>query len=135
MAYGRPARPGKNEMRVAYPLYSGILFTPFALNGDYTLARALWTTLLEAALIGMAFICLRSMNWKIHGWMLAIYLIFALLWYHAVRSFINGNAVILVALFIAGALEAIRHGRDEIAGKVPGVWLVCPAKQGASSGC
>ena len=116
MAYGRPARPGEHELRVAYPLYSGILFTPFALIGDYTLARALWMTLLETALIGMAFFCLRMMNWKIHSWMLVVYLIFALLWYHAVRPLINGNAVILVALFIAGALEAIRHGRDEIAG-------------------
>jgi len=55
-------------------------------------------------------------DWRIHGWILAVYLIFALLWYHAVRPLINGNAVILVALFIAGALEAIRHGRDEFAG-------------------
>ena len=116
MAYGRPARPGEHELRVAYPLYSGVLFTPFALIGDFTLARALWMTLLETALIGMAFICLRMMNWRIHGWILAVYLIFALLWYHAVRPLINGNAVILVALFIAGALEAIRHGRDEFAG-------------------
>ena len=92
------------------------MFTPFALIGDYTLARALWMTLLEAALIGMAFICLRMNTWKIQTWMLAIYLLFTLLWYHAVRPLINGNAVILVAVFIAGAFEAIRQGRDEVAG-------------------
>jgi hypothetical protein len=116
MAYGRPARPGEHELRVAYPLYSGMIFTPFALIGDYTLARALWMTLLEAALLGMAFICLRMNNWKIQSWMLVVYLLFSLLWYHAVRPLINGNAVILVALFIAGAFEAIRQGKDEVAG-------------------
>ena len=116
LAYGRPARQGEHELRVAYPLYSGILFTPFALIGNYALARALWMTMLETAIIGIAFLCLRMVNWKIHGWMLLVYLVFALLWYHAVRPVINGNAVVFVALFIAGALEAIRHGRDEFAG-------------------
>lgn len=116
LAYGRPARAGEHELRVAYPLYSGILFTPFALIGDYNLARALWMTTLEAALVGLAFICLRKTGWKLNLRMLAVYLLFALLWYHAVRPLINGNAVILVALFIAAAFEAIRLGRDEVAG-------------------
>ena len=43
-AYGRPAQPGEHELRVAYPLYSVIIFAPFALIDDFAIARAAWMT-------------------------------------------------------------------------------------------
>ena len=63
-AYGRPARPGEHELRVAYPLYSTLLFSPFALIEDYDLARALWMTVLEIALVLIAFFSLRLTDWR-----------------------------------------------------------------------
>jgi hypothetical protein len=116
MAYGRPAQPGEHELRVAYPLYSTGIFLPFAFISDYNLARALWMTALEVALLGLALLSLRLTGWKPGLWLLALFLLFSLTWYHAVRAVINGNAVILVAVFIAGALAAIQSGRDELAG-------------------
>ena len=44
-AYGRPAREGEKELRVAYPLYSIIVFLPFTLIGEYTMARAIWMSI------------------------------------------------------------------------------------------
>ena len=126
LVYGRPAHSGEDELRITSPLYSGMIYTPFALIGDYTLARALWMTLLEAALLGMAFVCLRLNKWNIRTWMLFVYLLFSLLWYHAVKPLLNGDAVILVALFIAGAVEAIRQGRDEVAGVLLAVSTIKP---------
>ena len=35
LAYGRPAQPGEHELRVAYPLYSVLVFLPFAFFSDY----------------------------------------------------------------------------------------------------
>jgi hypothetical protein len=116
MAYGRPALPGEHELRVAYPLYSTGLFLPFAFISDYSLARALWMTALEVALVGLALLSLYLSRWKPGIWLLALFLLFTLTWYHGVRAVINGNAVILVAVFIAGALAAIQSGRDELAG-------------------
>ena len=116
LAYGRPAQEGEHELRVAYPLYSVLVFLPYAFFGDYEVARALWMTTLEAAVVGLAFISLRLTSWKMKLWLLAFFLIFSLLWYHSVRPIINGNAVILVALLIAGAFVALRAGRDELAG-------------------
>jgi hypothetical protein len=116
IAYGRPALPGENEMRVAYPLYSISIFLPYAFISDYNLARAFWMTTLEVALIGLAILSLRLTRWKPRTWLLAIILLFSLTWYHSVRALINGNAVVLVAVFIAGALAAIQAGRDELAG-------------------
>ena len=126
LAYGRPAEPGEHELRVAYPLYSVLVFLPYALFSDYEIARALWMTTLEAALVGLAFVSLRLVRWKMSLWLLPIFLIFSILWYHSVRPIINGNAVILVALLIAGAFVALRAGRDELAGVLLAISTIKP---------
>ena len=116
MAYGRAAQPGEHELRVAYPLYSVILFFPYALFPDFTTARAIWMTTLEVALILLAILSIQLAGWKPNFFTLVIYILFSLLWYNAVRPVINGNAIILVALGIVGVLLAIRSESDELAG-------------------
>ena len=115
-AYGRPARPGEHELRVAYPLYSVVLFIPFALIDDFVLARAAWMTLLEIGLVGLTFFSLSLAKWKpstiLLGWML----IFSVFWYHGLRPLINGNAVVLVAFVLLGGFLALRAGSEELAG-------------------
>ena len=116
MAYGRPAREGEHELRVAYPLYSVLMFLPFALFKNYILARALWMTVLEIALVLLSVVSMRLVGWKPKLLTLALFLVFTIFWYHALRPLINGNAVILIALFVAGAMLSIRSGGDELAG-------------------
>lgn len=115
-AYGREAKPGEHELRVAYPLYSVIVFLPFALVGDFTLARAIWMTVLEVALVLLTILSLRLARWRVGPLMLALLLVFSLFWYHGFRPLINGNAVILVALGLVGGFLALRSGADELAG-------------------
>lgn len=115
-AYGRPAQAGEHELRVAYPLYSTLMFAPFALISDFTTARAVWMTALEVCLLLLALTSLRVAGWQPRPWMLGLFLLFTLLWYHSVRPLVNGNAVIVVALFISAAFLSIRTGRDELAG-------------------
>ena len=126
LAYGRPAEPGEHELRVAYPLYSGLIFLPYALIADYDLARAVWMTTLEAALIGLAFLSLNLTRWKMSMWLLPLFLLFSVFWYHSLRPLINGNAVILVALFLAGAFAAIKSEKDELAGILLGLSTIKP---------
>ncbi len=116
MAYGRAALPGEHELRVAYPLYSAILFAPFALVNDYPLARALWMTTLELALVGFALIASRQAEWSQSLPIAVVYLLFAVTWYHGLRPLINGNAVVIVALLLGLGLAAMRSGRDFTAG-------------------
>jgi hypothetical protein len=116
LAYGRAAQPGEHELRVAYPFYSVGLFMPFALIEDFTLARALWITVLELALFAMAFVSIRLTRWKISPLMLVFFVLFSIFWYHAARAVINGNAVVLIALGVAGILLALRNEQDELAG-------------------
>ena len=116
MAYGRPAKPGEHELRVAYPLYSIVLFTPFALIPDFTLARAVWMTLLEAGLILVSYFSIRIADWKPNVLIVALFMVFSIFWYHGLRPLINGNAVIIIALLFVGAFNAIKSGNDELAG-------------------
>jgi len=115
-AYGHPAQGNEHELRVAYPLYSIILFAPFSLIGNYQFARAVWMTVLELALIAMTFVSFELFEWKPKLWIQASLLLFSMTWYHAVRGVINGNAVILLALALASILLLIRNGREKIAG-------------------
>lgn len=126
MVYGRAAQPGEHELRVAYPLYSILLFIPFALIQEYELARAVWMALLEAGLIAMAFMTLSLVRWRPKPVMLGLFLLFSVFWYHALRPIILGNAVILIALGIVGALLALRSGRDELAGVLLGLATIKP---------
>lgn len=116
LAYGRPAQLGEHELRVAYPIYASIVFAPFAIIQDYTIARALWMTVSEIGIILLALISINLARWQPRLIVLVIYFLFSIFWYHSIRPLINGNAVILVALFITGALLAIRQDRDELAG-------------------
>jgi len=116
MVYGRPAQDNEHEFRVVYPLYSEILFAPFALIGNFTLARAVWMTFLQLSIIAIAILSIRLTGWKPRLWLLPFYLLFSLLWYHGLRALINGNAVIVVQLLVISTLLAIQQKRDVIAG-------------------
>ena len=126
LAYGRPAQAGEHELRVAYPIYSIIFFMPFALFGDFTLARALWMTMLEVGLLLLAFFSLKAISWKPNLLSLIFYFLFSVLWYHSIRPLINGNVIILVALGIVGAMLAIRSGADEVAGVLLALTTIKP---------
>ena len=116
LVFGRPAITGENETRVVYPLYSVLFFAPFALIGEYILARVVWMVFLEISLIVTAFMALKLFEWKPKLSMLGFYYLFSIFWYHAFRSLINGNAVILVGLMLTGTLYAIKAEKDKIAG-------------------
>ncbi len=126
MVYGRAAQAGEHELRVAYPLYSVIVFSPFALIRDYEMARAVWMAVLEAGLILMAFLTLNLVRWRPMPFILGLFLLFSVFWYHALRPVILGNAVILVALGLVAALLAIRAGHDELAGILLGLTTIKP---------
>ncbi len=125
-AYGHPAQGIEHELRVAYPLYSIILFAPFSLIGDYQISRAVWMTVLELALVAMTFVSFEVVEWKPPLWMQGSLLLFSVIWYHAVRGVINGNAVILLALALASILLLIKKDRDKIAGVLLAVTTIKP---------
>jgi hypothetical protein len=119
--YGRLARPGEDQLRFIAPLYTAVVFFPFALIPEIELARALWMTLLEVALLLLAYFSMRLANWRtgLGGWV--VLFLFAVFWFHSLQPLIEGDPIILVALMITAALVAIRNGSDELAGLLFGL--------------
>ncbi len=114
--YGRLAKEGEDPLRLKAPFFIELFYFPFALVSDYSLARGLWMTLLEVALVLTAFLSLSLTGWKMPRILLPIYLLFALLWFHAWMPLIAGSTVIYTALFITAAILALRAEKDELAG-------------------
>lgn len=114
--YGRSAIGAEDLQLFVYPHYSMTVFAPFALVEDYPLARSLWMTTLEVSLIGIAFIGLAITGWRPPLLIFAILLLFSVGWYHGLRPVINGNASVLVALFITLGFLFIKTGQDRTAG-------------------
>ncbi len=126
MVYGRAALPGEHELRVAYPLYSILIFLPFALISDYNTARAIWMAVLECGLILMVFLSLNLVRWRPKPIVLLFLLLFSLFWYHGLRPVILGNVVVLVALAFIGVMLALRNGHDELAGVLLALTTIKP---------
>lgn len=114
--HGRSAQEGEDQALFAYPLYAMLFFAPFSLVANYPLARALWITALEAALVGTAFAAIPLSGWRPGRWALASFLLFALIWLHGAKPLVDGNASILVGLLATLGLLALRRGRDGWAG-------------------
>lgn len=115
-AYGRLARKGEHKLGFVYPLFSLLLFAPFSLLEDYLMARAVWMTAIEVGLFVIAYLSMRIVGWKPKIWLKTGYFLFSILWYHAVRGLINGNAVVFVTLFVVISLFSIKKENYQVAG-------------------
>ena len=117
MIYGRAAVPGQGEdvAHFVYPLHSMLFFGPFGLL-DFTLARAIWMTVIQVSLIALAFVSIRLVDWKVSPLMTAALVIFTLLWYHGMRTIMVGQFAAVNALLIVLSLYLIRQNQDLGAG-------------------
>ncbi len=115
-AYGRLARPGEDPLRITSPLYSVVVYLPFVMIPQYAMAQAIWMTILELALVGLALLSVRLAGWRPGLVGMAVFGFFSLLWFHSVWPLLNANIMILLALAFTGALAAIKSGLDEVAG-------------------
>jgi hypothetical protein len=114
--YGRLAAPGQDPLILWMPFPVELLYFPIALVHDYVLARAIWTTCLEIALVALAFLSLRMTGWKPGRIFLPVILLFPLLWVFGAFSLESGSAAGFIALALVGFLLALRTERDELAG-------------------
>jgi hypothetical protein len=121
LVYGRAARPGEHELRVAYPLYAEFLFLPFALIPDFSWARALWMAVLEIGAAGFAVLSLALAGSGWPRWQHFCFILFSILWYFGARAIINGNAIVLVSLFVGIAIFCAKKNRNVAAG----IFLAC----------
>lgn len=112
--YGRPADASQGEdiAHFVYPLFSMLFFAPFGLL-DYTLARALWMTVLEVTLVALTPLSLRLAGYRARGGALALWVLFGLLGYIGIRTIILGqfaglNAFLIVVRPLSGSRMVAR---------------------------
>ncbi len=116
LVYGRNARTGEPEPAFNYPLYSVIVFLPFALIPDMEVARALWMTLLEVCLFMMVVFSVQLARWRPSIITLGAFFLFAFTWFHSASPLLTGDMVIVVAFLIIAGFVALQSGADELAG-------------------
>ncbi len=114
--YGRLAATGQDPLMLWLPFPVELFYFPIALVNDYVLARAVWMTCLEIALVALAFLSLRVTSWKPGRVLLPVILLFPLLWVYGAISLVNGSAAGFIALSLAGFLLTLREENDELAG-------------------
>ena len=127
LIYGRGVdrEAGEDIQDFLYPFPAMIFFAPFGAL-PYTLARALWMTILEISLPILALIGIAIGNWQPRRAVLISLLLFSLLWYHGARAVIIGQFAVIEALLMAGALLAVKRGRDPLAGILLGLSIAKP---------
>ena len=99
MHHGHPHRADETPGIFAYPYYTMGVFLPFALIGDFSLARAAWMTLMELSHLGIALLTLRMLDFtptRLLGFSL---LLFALLSSEFAQPLVDGNPSSLATLF------------------------------------
>jgi hypothetical protein len=106
----------KYALHVTYPLYAELFYLPFAFISDYVMARAVWMTFLEVALVATILVSLRTIGWRPGILLLVLTIIYGLFGYHTVVPLLSGSSIILVTCLVAMGFAAVKAGMDELAG-------------------
>jgi len=116
LTYGHSAGAGDKPYILDTPFHLVLFYFPFALFLDPSIARAVYTWLLQLTLIPLAVLSLRLTDWKapfLLGVFFATLCIFNI---YTVQALYDSSPVLILGLFYAGILFALRYDMDEIAG-------------------
>lgn len=115
MVYGRLAKPDEDRQRFAYPFYTIFFYIPLAFF-TWDWAQAIGIVTLEFAMILIAVFSMRLYRWSPPPLILGATLLWATIWYHAVRTIIVVQFAGIVALLIVTSLWAIKEKREILGG-------------------
>lgn len=116
IAYGRPAFSSEYPYILNDPFYIVLLYIPLALFSDFGIARGLWMLLSEAALIGLLYSLIRSLEWEPPRGLFIVLFFSSVFSYYTLAALGSGTpAVIFVFLFFM-ILNSLRSFSDELAG-------------------
>lgn len=131
LVYGRAAMPSLGEKTYAflYPFPSLFLTLLYGLL-SYPVARAFWMTALELAVPVTVLLAFGIRKWKSAPTIIAPAMLLALIWFPGFMGIISGQPAILISLFLAGALLAIRREALLPAGVLMGLATLKPQLSG-----
>jgi len=121
--YGQLARGSIDDPLILWVALPGeLFFFPFALIRDYDLARGIWMTINEIALLFATILSIKLFKTAPNRLLMTAMLLFAMLWIFGALNLISNSPAPFVLLATLGSLYAIGKQRDDIAG----VLLVFP---------
>ncbi|MBI5960976.1 MAG: DUF2029 domain-containing protein [Chloroflexi bacterium] len=123
--HGRAAREGEDLGYFAYPFYTLFLVWPLVYV-SYAWASAIWMVLLEVCLIGSLFLLLNLFGWRPRPWLLALLLLWTLIYYPAARGLLLGQVGHVVYFCEVLTLWALAKKRDRLAGVALAISTVKP---------
>jgi hypothetical protein len=113
-------------VRFVYPYYSLVLFGPISLLSPYSLARAVWMTVMVMCSVGLTFTGLVLTRWQPKFGMIALYLVFSLGSYRALRAMFLGNPAVVVSLLVAVGFLLVVREQNGLAGVFFGFSIIKP---------
>ena len=116
LVYGREAFSGEYKYILSDPFPIVLLYFPLLFLPDFTIVRALWMLLAEAALLASVLFSYRLSEWTPPLALNLILIAFGLFSFFSLTALLTTSPVILLNLLYLGALLALRAHKDELAG-------------------
>jgi hypothetical protein len=116
LVYEDSAKSGDEPYILDTPFQILPLYFPFSLLSDPTLARAIFTLILELALFALAILSLRLTEWEAPRIFTILFIFFAVFNFYTFQAIYEASPVLLLGFLYAEILIALRIGMDELAG-------------------
>ena len=87
--YGRVATENEYPFVLNDPFYIVLLYAPLALFSDFTLARAIWMLLSEAALVGIVLFTIDLSEWQPPRWLYILLIGLGLFSYFSLQALVS----------------------------------------------
>lgn len=113
--YGRAALPEEDQVLFVYPFYTVFFLLPMS-GLSYEWAQPVWLAVVIVSLVTAVLLTLKLIDWKMPLWLLAITILWAVLFYNSSRTIILGQFAGPVFLAMVAALLALKQDRDLAAG-------------------
>lgn len=116
IAYGRQAFSSEYPYVLNDPFHIVMLYVPLAMFSDFAIARGLWLSLSAAALVGLIFLFIRSLEWEPPRWLFVALSIFGIFSYYSLAALGSGTPAVILTFFFFAILISLRSFSDELAG-------------------
>jgi len=88
--------PSSQNYHFTAPLYALFLYFPFAIFTNFTIARAIWMTLLEVAAVISGLVCFEILDWVPNKKIKYLLLVFSIISFFTIINIQNGTDLIIV---------------------------------------
>ena len=116
IVYGRVAAESEYPFVLNDPFHIVLLYVPLALFSDFTLARAIWMLLSEAALVGIVLQAINLSEWQPPRWLYVLLISLGLFSYFSLQALVSGSTTIFLTFLYLAIILALRAYSDELAG-------------------